>query len=138
MRLINGEHGFTGAQCGGGGGGGAIGTPSFGGCLNCGLDGHVARKCNSTPCPYCGLRFCFGARKRGPLLGCLVKKIVGGGCIEPSDVGLNGKPIADSLATKIKEKAAELAAAKAKEANTASQTEANVIDDDLIAGGESD
>ena len=49
----------------GGGGGGGFGTPEFKGCLNCGFDNHTARKCTAPPCTYCGLRFCFGARKRG-------------------------------------------------------------------------
>ena len=129
---------------GGGGGGGSIGTASFEGCLSCGLDGHPARRCRATPCEYCGLRFCFGIRKRGPKKGCLVKKLVEGGAIGPSDTGLNGRPITESpsLVARLKEKAEELKAVKPNESNTASvQTEKNVYtpeDDDDVCGGESD
>ena len=119
---------------GGGGGGGKPGTLEFKGCFNCGLDNHQARFCKSPPCTYCGLRYCFGARKRGPQQGCLVKKLVEGGEIGPTDLGLNAKPISEQMSVRIKERAEELKA-KANETNTATQT---VPHDDLYADGDSD
>ena len=85
-------------------------------------------------CTYCGLRYCFGARKRGPQQGCLVKKLVEGGEIGPTDLGLNAKPISEQMSVRIKERAEELKA-KANETNTATQT---VPHDDLYADGDSD
>ena len=99
------------------------------------MDNHQARFCKSTPCSYCGLRVCFGARKRGPQVGCLVKKIVEGGAVGPKDVGLNGKPLNEALVARVKERAAEIKDKKTNEANTATQT---VVDDDLYADGDSD
>ena len=94
----------------------------------------TATRRGSAPCTYCGLKYCFGIRKRGPK-GCMVKKIVDGGVIETTDLGLNGKPLTDPLIARIKERAEELKAAKTKEANTATQT---TPDDDLYADGDSD
>ena len=37
--------------------------------------------------------------------GCLVKKLVGGGVIDDTDVGLNGKPLFGHLLEMIKERA---------------------------------
>ena len=119
---------------GGGGGGGKPGTSDFKGCFNCGGDNHQARYCKAQPCAYCGLRYCFGARKRGPQPGCLVKKLVDGGEIGPSDLGLNAKPITESMIARLKERAEELKA-KANETNTATQT---APDDELYEGDESD
>ena len=114
---------------GGGGGTNIIGTLGFTGCLSCGLDNHISKKCIAPPCTYCGMRICFGARKRGPMPGCLVKKLVGGGKIDKNDIGLNGKPLFGHLLDKIKERAEEIKAKKGDaEANAASQTEK--IDDD--------
>ena len=115
-----------------GGNGGGIGSSSFAGCLSCGLDGHISKKCNSPPCSYCGMRICFGARKRGPMVGCLVKKLVDGGKLDKSDVGLNGKPLFGHLLDKVKEKAEEMKAAKKGDAevNAASQTDKTIDDDD--------
>ena len=103
---------------GGGGGGGAFGTVEFKGCLNCGFDNHSTRKCTAPPCAYCGLRYCFGARKRGNVRSCLVKKIVEGGKIEDTDIGLNGQPLPATVITKLNEKAAALKA-KSAEVNAA-------------------
>ena len=66
-----------------GGGDGRLFTSSFRGCLHCGLDGHGTRECTEPPCRYCGLRFCWGARKKGSAAArsCLVKRIVEGGSI---------------------------------------------------------
>ena len=114
---------------------GTVGTTRFRGCLNCGLDSHQARQCETPPCSICGLRFCFGIRKRGPKKGCLVKKILEGGKIEATDLGLNGHPLTESLIARINARAAELKADKTGEANTATQT---TLDDDLYADGDSD
>ena len=123
------EANSTDVQPPGGGGGGAIGTFAFKGCLNCGLDNHHSRKCTTTPCAYCGLRFCFGARKRGPKPGCLVKKLIEGGSVGKSDVGLNNRPLGSHLIAQLKEKAEALKAEK--ETNTAGvQTVATPDDDD--------
>ena len=112
----------------GGGSDASIGTAAFKGCLNCGLDNHTTWKCSARECDYCGLRFCFGVRKRGPRPGCLVKKIVTGGSISDADiVGLDGKPLKESLVARIKEKAADMLKAKSSEVNAAGvQTEPNV------------
>ena len=99
------------------------------------MDNHQARFCKSPPCGYCGLRYCFGARKHGPQPGCLVKKIVEGGAIGSADLGLNAKPLTEQLIAKLKERAAELKANKAKEVNAASQT---ALDEELYAEGDSD
>ena len=124
-----------------GGGGGAFGTPEFKGCLNCGFDNHTTRKCTAPPCGYCGLRFCFGARKRGTVRGCLVKRVVEGGKIGDADLGLNGRPLPASVIEKLNEKAAALKA-KSAEVNAAGvQTDPplkNVIDDDDSGAEESD
>ena len=81
------------------------------------------------------MRYCYGVRKRGPKLGCLVKKLVGGGSIEATDIGLNGRPLNEYLVGHIKEKAEEMKKkAAANEVNAAVQTEKqplkNVIDSD--------
>ena len=123
------------------GGGGAFGTIDFKGCLNCGFDNHSSRKCTAPPCTYCGLRYCFGARKRGTVRSCLVKKIVEGGKVEDTDVGLNGQPLPATVVAKLNEKAAALKA-KSAEVNAAGvQTDPplkNVIDDDDYGAEESD
>ena len=120
------------------GGGDGIGTMGFTGCLSCGLENHMSKKCHSPPCDYCGMRICFGARKRGPVVGCLVKKIVGGGQVGKNDVGLNGKPLFGHLLDKIKERAEEMKAKKGEkgetEVNAASQTDKTVDDDDADDG----
>ena len=100
------------------------------------MDNHQARYCKSPPCDYCGLRYCFGARKHGPQPGCLVKKVVEGGAIGPTDLGLNGRPLTEQLIARLKERATELKAGKAQEANAASQT--TPVDESLIAEGDSD
>ena len=123
----------------GGGGGGAPGTTDFDGCLNCGSNDHSTRKCTAKPCAYCGLRFCFGARVRGPKPGCLAKKVVEGGEISTTDLGLNGRPLNVYLTGQIKDKAEVIKARAAnatKEANAAVQTDPkikNVIDPDDYA-----
>ena len=65
-----------------------------------------------------------------------MKKIVDGGKLEQqTDLGLNGKPLTDSLIARINARAVELKSAKASEVNAASQT---TLDDDLYADGDSD
>ena len=125
---------------GGGGGGGAFGTVDFKGCLNCGFDNHPTRKCTAPPCTYCGLRFCFGARKRGNVRSCLVKKIVEGGKVEDTDLGLNGQPLPPTVIAKLNEKATALKAKSAEVNATGVQTDSpkNVIDDDDSGAEESD
>ena len=114
-------------------------TTDFDGCLNCGSNDHSTRKCTAKPCAYCGLRFCFGARVRGPKPGCLAKKVVEGGEISTTDLGLNGRPLNVYLTGQIKDKAEVIKARAAnatKEANAAVQTDPkikNVIDPDDYA-----
>ena len=116
------------ARGGGGGGEAALFTVNFRGCLHCGLDGHSTRECIVEPCGYCGLRFCFGIRKRGNKRDCLTKKVVNGGKVTNADVGFNGRPLPPALIDQINDKAGKLkAAGAAKETNAAeAQTEPNV------------
>ena len=123
-----------------GGGGGEndrlLFTSGFKGCLHCGFTNHATRECTVPPCGYCGLRFCFANRKKGPPAAreCLVKKVVNGGEVTDSDVGLNGRPLPPPLVKQINEKAQKLKA-KANESNTTeTQTEKNVIDSDDCVG----
>ena len=121
--------------------GGAIGTAEFEGCLNCGMTNHTTKRCMTQPCGFCGMRFCFGIRKRGPTPGCLVKKIIDGGELKDSDIiGLNGKPLNTYLVGQIKEKADALKSKrKGNETHTASvQTPPpqDLDEDDYV--GESD
>ena len=133
----------------GGGGDGVLFTTKFRGCLHCGLDGHGTRECTEPPCKYCGLRFCWGARKKGSAAArsCLVKRIVEGGSITDSDLGYNGRPMPSQLIEQMKDKAAKMRAARGGgggEANSAeTQTEKNVVAYDLdeeleVASGDSD
>ena len=127
-----------------GGGDSALFTTKFKGCLHCGLDGHGTRECTEPPCGYCGLRFCFGVRKKGAARSCLVKRLVGGGKINDSDVGFNGRPLPPQLIEQMQDKAAKLKkAAAGSESNTTEvQTEPNVLgdyDEELLeAEGDSD
>ena len=120
-----------------GGGNGQLFTASFKGCLHCGFDNHSTYDCTAPLCDYCGLQFCFGARKKGKARECLVKKLVGGGKITDSDVGFNGRPLPQKLIDQLNDKATKM---KAKETNTTEvQTEKNVIGDyDDVAEGDSD
>ena len=97
-------------------------------------------ECTAPVCEYCGLRFCFGVRKKGTgkARECLVKKVVGGGKVTDDDVGFNGRPLPQKLVDQINDKAGKLT--KAKEANSIEvQTDKNIIDDfDEVAGGDSD
>ena len=124
-----------------GGGGNALFTMKFNGCLHCGLDGHYTRECAEPPCEYCGFRFCFGVRKKGPMAArsCLVKRVVQGGKITDADVGYNGKPLPARLVEQLNDKAAKLKTGGGETNTTEVQTERNVLDDyDEVAGGESD
>ena len=119
---------------------GPVGTVDFTGCLNCGLTNHTTKKCTTAPCTYCGLRFCYGIRHQGKKY-CLVKKIVDGGAIEDSDVGLNGRPLAGHLQGWIKERAEKIK--KEKSAKEANSTETQTVTikggiDDESSCGESD
>ena len=115
-------------------------TASFKGCLHCGMEGHGTRECTVEPCTYCGLRFCFGIRKRGNKRECLVKKVVEGGAVTNADVGYNGRPLPPVLIDQINDKASKLKGAKKKEANAVEvQTEPNVTSYDIeVCEGESD
>ena len=62
-----------------------------------------------------------------------MKKIVEGGAVGPTDLGLNARPLNEAFVARLKERAAELKA-KANETNTATQTP----DDELYADGDSD
>ena len=121
------------------GGGGQLFTSSFPGCLHCGYDNHKTFDCTAALCDYCGLKFCFGSRKRGSgkARDCLVKKVVGGGKVTDADVGFNGRPLPQKLIDQINDRATKM---KAKETNTTEvQTEKNVIGDyDDVAEGDSD
>ena len=132
-----------------GGGDGVLFTTKFRGCLHCGLEGHGTRECTEPPCGYCGLRFCWGARKKGGAEArkCLVKRLVEGGSIGDSDLGYNGRPMPSQLVEQMKDKAKKMRAARGGgdgEVNNAeSQTEKNVtaydLDDELeVASGDSD
>ena len=79
------------------------------------------------------MRFCYGIRQKGRKY-CLVKKILDGGAIDDSDVGLNGRPLAGHLQAQIKERAEKLKAEKQEANSTETQTEKNVIDDDESCG----
>ena len=97
---------------------------------------HETRACTLPPCGYCGLRFCFASRKKGPPAAreCLVKKVVNGGAVADTDVGFNGRPLPAMLVTQINDKAKKLKA-KANETHaTETQTEKNIIDDDEYVG----
>ena len=122
----------------GGGGDRLLFTAAFKGCLCCGLDNHLANECTAPPCGFCGLRFCFGARKKGTARECLVKKIVGGGKVTDTDIGFNGRPLPAVLLDRINKKATEM---KPKEANAVEvQTEPNVTpymgENDFIEGAD--
>ena len=126
---------------GGGGGGNALFTMKFNGCLHCGIEGHTTRECAEPPCEYCGFRFCFGVRKKGPaaVRSCLVKKIVQGGKITDADVGYNGRPMPARLIEQMNDKAAKLKADKGETNTTEVQTEPNVTPwVDEYAEGDSD
>ena len=127
----------------GGGGNGndrLLFTNKFRGCLHCGLDNHETRECHVPPCSYCGLRHCFGLRKRGPPASreCLVKKVVGGGKVTDSDVGYNGRPLPAVLIAQINDKAAKLKQSETNATETQTDLTKDGMDPDDMYAGESD